>query len=280
MTEGRALTLAGAAHIAVFAVMSMSWNLMRDDFGIQEDEPIAVEFMEIADMPAVTERPEPSLAAAPRELVEAPPTVEPVEELETQDIPDIPEQPDPEPPPPEEKPEPAPEKKPEPKPKPPEPAKKPEPKPKPKPKPKPQELTTPIDKEKAVAERAREEEDFAKSITDALPTQAKLSSIQQNTLRGLIRERIYKCWDPSAGGPDSNSIVTTLRVKAAPDGSVLGTPKVVNQTGGASSGYMRAARDAAIRAVMNPRCSLEGLPKDMYKGGWEDFTLNFDPKDL
>lgn len=260
MSEARALTIAGAAHIALFAVLSLSWALMQEDISPILDEPIDVEFVTVADAPTVTERPPPSLAAAPRELVEAEPLLEPEDTIEPEPLPDLTEPEPAETPPP-----PQPEPKPEPKPKPP---------------PKRQELSTPVDKEVAVAERAREEDDFAESITKALPTRAQLSSIQQSTLAGLIRERIYRCWDPNAGGPDAGSIVTTLRVRVARDGTIIGRPDVVRQTGRAASGYMRAARDAAIRAVMNPRCSLEGLPADMYEGGWEDFTLNFDPKDL
>ena len=260
MSEARALTAAGAGHLALFAVLSLSWSLLADEPLVVAEEPISVEFVEIADAPAVTERPEPSLAAAPRELVEAPPELQPLEEVTPQELPEL--KPAETPPPP--RPEPAPEPKPEPKPAP----------------PKKQELDAPIDRSKEIAQRAREEEDFARAITEALPTKAALSSIQQNTLRGLIRDRIYKCWDPNAGGPDSSKIVTTLRVKAAPSGKILGTPTVLKQTGSAASGYLRVARDAAIRAVLNPRCSLEGLPEELYEGGWEDFTLNFDPKDL
>ena len=41
-------------------------------------------------------------------------------------------------------------------------------------------------------------------------------------------------------------------------------------------GARAAGRDAAIRAVMNPACSLAGLPPELY-GGWKLFELNFDP---
>ncbi|MBZ6378932.1 hypothetical protein B5C34_10345 [Pacificimonas flava] len=260
MRELRALTLSGGAHLALLAALSLSWSLMADDVVQVVEEPLEVDFVTIADAPTVTERPPPSLEAAPRELVEADPITEPDEAIAPETIPDLSIPNDP--PPPEPKPEPQP-----------------DPKPKPAP-PKKQELSTPVDKEVAVAERAREEDDFAEAITDSLPTKAQLSPIQQNTLVGLIRERIYKCWDPNAGGANASAIVTTLRVKAARDGTIIGRPTVVRQTGSASESFKRTARDAAIRAVLNPRCSLEGLPPDLYEGGWEDFTLNFDPKDL
>ncbi|MGB3723935.1 MAG: hypothetical protein WA979_14110 [Pacificimonas sp.] len=274
MTEAKALTIAGGAHLALFAVLSLSWSLMGDEPSMFT-EPYPVEIVDIADVPTVTAEPEPSLAAAPRETVEAPDIDDapPLEEAALDDLPDTPTLSElPSLKPVEEKP----------KPKPDPPAKpKAEAKPKPDPKPaKKQERSTPVDKAKAEASTAREEQDFAKLITDALPTQAKLSSIQQATLAQAIQARIYKCWDPAAGGPDSANIVTTLRVKAAKSGEIIGRPDMVKQTGSGEAGYKRAARDAAIRAVMNPSCSLKGLPPELYAGGWEDFTLNFDPKDF
>ncbi len=275
MTEGRALTLAGVAHIALFAALSLSWSLFGDDEPLY-DEPVSVEFVEIGDMPTVTERLEPTLATQPRETVDAPDVEPEVAELEMEaaELPEL--STESELPPVEKPPEPKPEKKP--------PAAKAPAKPKPKseakPAPKKQELTEAVDLSKKQSDKVRTEQDFASMITDALPEQVALSSVQQTTLAGAIRDRIYKCWDPSAGGPDSGSIVTTLRVKAAKSGEIIGRPTMVKQTGSGNAGYKRAARDAAIRAVMNPSCSLKGLPAELYAGGWEDFTLNFDPKDF
>ena len=262
MSEVRALTVAGIGHLALFAAMSVGWSLMSDPDHAFE-EPISVELVNVADMPTVTERPDPSLEAAPRETIDTA-ELEEIVPLEDTPPPEL-VRPDPVAELPE--PEPVPEVKPDPL------------KPKPKPKPK-QELTAPVDRAKAEAPKAREEQDFAKLITDALPTRATLSSLQQATLAQAIQSRLYKCWDPNAGGPDSDKIVTTLRVKAAKSGEIVGRPELVRQTGDAAAGYKRAARDAAIRAVMNPACSLKGLPADLYAGGWEDFTVNFDPKDF
>lgn len=275
MTEARALSLAGVAHLGLFAVLSLSWSLLGEEKPMFQ-EPMPVEIVDISDVPTVMEKPEPSLAAAPRETIEAPDIDDapPLEEITAAEIPDLPEMNELPPIKPAEEPKPKPDPKPSAKPKA-------EPKPKPDPKPaKKQELSTPIDKSRAVADKPREEQDFAKLITDALPTQAKLSSIQQATLAQAIQARIYKCWDPNAGGPDSANIVTTLRVRAAKSGEIVGRPEMVKQTGSGEAGYKRAARDAAIRAVMNPSCSLKGLPPELYAGGWEDFTLNFDPKDF
>lgn len=259
MTETRALFAAGAAHVALIAGLSVSWSLMSKDFA-PIIEPIPVEFVDIADVPTVTERPKPSIEAAPRETVEAaiPELPEPEPESET-------------PPPAEIAPKAvAPPPKPVPKP--------PESRPQAKPK---ADLSNLVDKALAEAPRRTKPSDFAKSIEQAIPEGARLDTRTMATLAQAIRERIYKCWDPSAGGPDARSIKTLLRVRVARTGAVIGRPEVVGQSGvnAGNAAYGRVARDAALRAVMNPACSLEGLPPELYDG-WKEFELNFDPSEM
>lgn len=263
MTENRAILIAGAAHLALFAGLSLSWSLMSKDIPAIV-EPIPVEFVDISDVPTVQEKPKPSIEAAPRETVE-----------ETQPEVVEPEPVEPEPTPPVEV---APKEAP-PKPKPKEQPKKPDPKPIEKPKPK-RDLSNLIDKSLKDAPRKTKPNDFAKSIEEAIPEGAKLDARTMATLAQAIRDRIYRCWDPGAGGPDARNIKTLLRVRVQRDGTIIGRPEVLSQSGigGGNAAYGRVARDAAIRAVMNPACSLAGLPPELYDG-WKDFELNFDPSE-
>ncbi|WBX85262.1 hypothetical protein [Sphingosinicella microcystinivorans] len=265
MTESRAILIAGTAHLALFAALSLSWSLMSKDIP-PIVEPIPVEFVDISDVPTVQEKPKPSIEAAPRETVEEtqPEVVEPKPELK----------PEPTPPPQETLPKEAP-----PPPKPKEEPKKPDPKPAEKPKPK-RDLSNLIDKSLKDAPRKTKPTDFAKSIEQAIPEGAKLDARTMATLAQAIRERIYRCWDPNAGGPDARSIKTLLRVRVQRDGTIIGRPEVLSQSGvgAGNAAYGRVARDAAIRAVMNPACSLAGLPPELYDG-WKDFELNFDPSE-
>ena len=258
MTENRAILIAGAAHLALFAGLSLSWSLMSKDIA-PIVEPIPVEFVDISDVPTVQEKPKPSIEAAPRE------TVEEAEPEVTEPEPT----PDPTPPPVEVAPKEAPKPKAEPK--------KPTPKPVEKPKPK-RDLSNLIDKSLKDAPRKTKPTDFAKSIEQAIPEGAKLDARTMATLAQAIRDRIYRCWDPGAGGPDARNIKTLLRVRVQRDGTIIGRPEVLSQSGvgAGNAGYGRVARDAAIRAVMNPACSLAGLPPELYDG-WKDFEINFDP---
>lgn len=259
MTENRAILIAGAAHLALFAGLSLSWSLMSKDIA-PIVEPIPVEFVDISDVPTVQEKPKPSIEAAPRETVEeAQPVVEPEPT------------PEPTPPPVEVAPKEAPKPKAEPK--------KPDPKPVEKPKPK-RDLSNLIDKSLKDAPRKTKPSEFAKSIEQAIPEGAKLDARTMATLAQAIRERIYRCWDPGAGGPDARNTKTLLRVRVQRDGTIIGRPEVLSQSGvgAGNAAYGRVARDAAIRAVMNPACSLAGLPPELYDG-WKDFELNFDPSE-
>lgn len=260
MTENRAILIAGVAHLALFAGLSLSWSLMSKDIA-PIVEPIPVEFVDISDVPTVQEKPKPSIEAAPRETVEEaePEVVEPEPT------------PEPTPPPVEVAPKEAPKPKAEPK--------KPDPKPIEKPKPK-RDLSNLIDKSLKDAPRKTKPNEFAKSIEQAIPEGAKLDARTMATLAQAIRDRIYRCWDPGAGGPDARNIKTLLRVRVQRDGTIIGRPEVLSQSGvgPGNAAYGRVARDAAIRAVMNPACSLEGLPPELYDG-WKDFELNFDPSE-
>lgn len=258
MTERRALLLAGAAHLALLAGLSLGWSLMSKDIPLLI-EPIPVDFVDISDVPTVMEKPKPSIEAAPRETVETPePAADEPEPLPKETPPPAEVAPREAPPPPKAKPEPV----------------------KEKPKPK-KDLSNLVDKALAEAPRKTKPSDFAKSIEEAIPEGAKLDARTLATLSQAIRDRIYRCWDPGAGGPDARSIKTLLRVRVARDGAILGRPDIVSQTGvtAANAAYGRVARDAAIRAVMNPACSLAGLPPDLYEG-WKEFELNFDPSEL
>lgn len=259
MTENRAILIAGTAHLALFAGLSLSWSLMSKDIA-PIVEPIPVEFVDISDVPTVQEKPKPSIEAAPRETVEEaePEVVEPEPT------------PEPTPPPVEIAPKEAPKPKAEPK-KPTKPVEKPKPK---------RDLSNLIDKSLKDAPRKTKPTDFAKSIEQAIPEGAKLDARTMATLAQAIRDRIYRCWDPGAGGPDARNIKTLLRVRVQRDGTIIGRPEVLSQSGigAGNAAYGRVARDAAIRAVMNPACSLEGLPPELYDG-WKDFELNFDPSE-
>jgi len=107
---------------------------------------------------------------------------------------------------------------------------------------------------------------------------AAISGIQMAGLAAAIRAQVSPCYNVPSGGTDAQQIVTTLRLRFNRDGSTVGTPSVVDHQGITSTnqGYVRQMDEAAKRAVL--RCAPLKLPPDLYEGGWEDITFDFKPE--
>lgn len=295
MTEGRALILAGVAHIALLAGLSLTWSMQQASLP-SFSEAVPVEIVEISDVPRITEPPKPSIAAAPQETTEATaPEISPAEPapVEPQPAP----APLPEPvklspvPMPDTKPKPLPEPK---KPAPPKAEAKPTPKPAETPKaearPKAvkkadtvneaQELSSLIDKALPKASRRPvDTSDIATSIEKSLPRGARLDARATATLEQAIRSQVAPCWNPPIGGEDVRSMTVLLRIQLNRSGAVVGAPEVLSQTGvtAGNQAYARAFADSARRAVI--RCSPLQLPAE-YFDSWKLFELNFDPSKM
>jgi outer membrane biosynthesis protein TonB len=258
-SERNALIGAGAAHIALFAALSVGWAWSQTPLPPAE-EMIPVDFVDIADAPRVTERPEPSIKAAPQETVEA---TAPEPEVKA------------------EAPKPEPEAIPEPEPKP-EPPKKTEAK-------KKAAETKPLDTEKLsnlidkalpkAKVKPLDTSDLASKIAAAAPKSAKVDPRAAATLAQAIQSQVAPCWNPPIGGADVKKMTVLIRADFAKDGRVLGVPSVVQQTGvtAGNADYARAFAETAKRAVL--RCSPLKLPANMYDL-WKSVEINFDPESM
>ncbi len=175
--------------------------------------------------------------------------------------------------PPETKPEPKPEKKTE---------KKPEPKPEKKKEKKKEKLDVAkledllnsdalVDKEKEQkttnASEATEDGTPAKGETDLQGTDDQLSA----TILQALVQRIRECWVVPPGAREA-SIIVKLRFALNPDGSIAGTPSVMNAT--QDPLYDLTAR-SAVAAVMGCQ-NYDFLPQDKYDL-WKDLIINFNP---
>ena len=274
MTEGRALILTGAAHLALLAGLSLTWSMQQSNFP-SFNEAVPVEVVDISDLPRITEPPKPSMDAAPQELVEAA-----APELSATDAAAAkPEAPAPQP----LSPVPALDAKPQAEPKKPDAAKsdaKPMAVKKAERPAEAQDLASLIDKALPKARRKTlDASDFAKSIEKALPTGARLDARATATLEQAIRGQIAPCWNPPIGGEDVRSMTVLLRIQLNKGGAVIGVPEVLDQTGVTSGNqaYARAFAESARRAVI--RCSPLELPAE-YFDAWKLFELNFDPSKM
>lgn len=263
MNERGAILLAGVAHLALLAALSLSWAMTQKTLPSFE-EMAPVEVVDIADVPRVVEAPKPSMEAAPQETVE----------------------------------EAAPEPDPEPQPAPPEPeaisdVPPPEAKPIEEPKPPKAEVVKPATKkldaqqlssllDKTMPKAAKKPLDtskFADTIEKSLPKGAKIDARAAATLQQAIRAQVAPCWNPPIGGDDVRKMTVVLRIQLAKDGRLVATPDVIAQTGvtGGNQAYSRAFAESARRAVA--RCAPLKLPVDLYDA-WRLFELNFDPTQM
>ena len=93
-----------------------------------------------------------------------------------------------------------------------------------------------------------------------------------------VRRQIQPCWNFPAGAQDAGSLRVLIRIWLNRDGSVRDA-KVLDQGRIAGNSKLRAAADAGLRAVNNPRCSPLRLPPEKFDR-WKVLTIDFDPSKL
>jgi len=128
--------------------------------------------------------------------------------------------------------------------------------------------------------------DFLKGISDnpkgkASTPRATVSGAAMQGLAAALARQFKPCYElGSLQGTPAMSIITTLRLRYKPDGTVAVPPEVVEQTGinSGNRSYAQQMSDIARRAVL--RCTPVKLPTELYKGGWDDFQLRFIPSEL
>lgn len=125
--------------------------------------------------------------------------------------------------------------------------------------------------------------DFLKGVLNASAgkgekARATLTGAQMNGLAAAIKRQVQPCYDLGAlGGTPAMQIATVLQLRFNPDGSIAGTPQLVEQTGvnAANRSYAQQMVEVSRRAVL--RCSPLKLPAELYAGGWENITMGFIP---
>ncbi|MCB1531299.1 MAG: energy transducer TonB [Alphaproteobacteria bacterium] len=268
-------------HIVVFVFAAVGMPFMAKDALDNISPPINIEIVDVSDIsqtnkPAppqkVEEKPEPPpekkdtpdqmTAEMPPDLVTPkPPDIEELEEVPP------PPKPEPEKKVAEEKPKPVPEK-PKAKPKPPEPKKT-------------QEdqfanllkNLTPEEK-KSTAEENAESDSKGGELTQiaTLGDQMTISELD------ALRQQIAPCWNVPAGAKYAEELTVEVRVNMNPDGTVQNA-SILNQSRYNRDSHFRAAADAAVRALRNPRCQPLKLPAEKYNQ-WKTIVVNFDPREM
>jgi hypothetical protein len=89
------------------------------------------------------------------------------------------------------------------------------------------------------------------------------------TTKRLVTQ-MQRCWSAPAYSPEA---VVKVRVRLAMDGSLLGNPEVLNDSG---SRVFRAAADSAVQALR--RCAPYRGPSGSYES-WKELEITFDPRE-
>ena len=106
----------------------------------------------------------------------------------------------------------------------------------------------------------------------------KVSQLEIDQWRTMIRNQVSKCWSPPYGAPGAEKLKPELSLTLNPDGSVQSVE--VSDTGRMfTDRYFQVAVEAARRAVLDPRCNKFNLPPDKYQV-WRDLKFVFDPSGM
>jgi hypothetical protein len=96
-------------------------------------------------------------------------------------------------------------------------------------------------------------------------------------LRSLLQSEVYKCWSPPVGSPHPEKLIVSYELFLRRDGTIAQAPQLLGTGGSANDPYMRAAVEAARRAIYT--CAPYKLPADRYNQ-WRDVNFVFDPREM
>lgn len=313
---GKASILSALLHIGVIAALVIGLPALRDPVVEFSSVPVEMVMLPEentdAPVPEPEEAPEPLVNEAPEQAPEPQPEIARAPTPEPAPAPAPAPEPEPAPvaeaaPVPEAAPEPEPEIAPEPEPEPvpvsepePEPEPKPEPEvkappPKPKPKPRVQVAERPEPEEQKKEEPKQEDRLTSilrnveklkekPSAQPAQPAQApvqaerpQISAVQRQQLENSIQNQIKRCWRLDAGAYAAEDLVVEVTVNLAPDGSIMGPPRVIDSARMNRDAYFRSAAENAVRAIL--QCSPFKLPVAQY-AEWKQMNLTFNPREM
>jgi hypothetical protein len=91
-----------------------------------------------------------------------------------------------------------------------------------------------------------------------------------------LKARLFRCWNPPVAVREAGSLVVTVRIRLLADGSLAGTPEVIDQV---YDPLMQIAAESAVRAVV--QCAPFGdiLRPENY-ASWSEIEFRFDPREM
>lgn len=129
-------------------------------------------------------------------------------------------------------------------------------------------------------EQTQPQETLDKVIASAT-TESQVANLSDRLTMSEIdalRRQLATCWNVLSGAKYAENLVIEVRVVVNPDRTVQ-QATIINQPLYNTDTYYKAAADAAIRALHNPRCSPLALPAGKYNE-WKTTVITFDPRDM
>lgn len=101
------------------------------------------------------------------------------------------------------------------------------------------------------------------------------AAVAQATQRAA--DQIKRCYRHPRVIRAARAISTTLLVRYAVDGTLIGLPQMVRQTGITPENAVQARLMAEAASFAVVRCQPVSLPPELHDGGWDEFELTFSP---
>lgn len=121
------------------------------------------------------------------------------------------------------------------------------------------------------------EEKAAESASSASQVVALDERVTMSEMDAL-RRQLAGCWNIPSGAKYAEQLVVEVRLTVNPDRTVQ-SASILDKGRYNRDSYYRAAADAALRALRNPKCSPLALPPEKYNQ-WKVMTIGFDPSQM
>ena len=133
-----------------------------------------------------------------------------------------------------------------------------------------------VEKMKAAAPVQTPSQVKSQAQTQPKSSAPSLSDRLTVTEEDALRRQIEQCWNPPIGARNAQTLVVEVTINVNPDRTVQNAD-VVDKNRLNSDPYFRAAAEAALRALYNPRCSPLELPDGKFEQ-WKTIDFTFDPE--
>lgn len=171
----------------------------------------------------------------------------------------------------------------------------------PKEKPKPPEKKE-EKKEVTKVEKEEPKKDFASLLKDLTPEEKKEEKPRETTFQDILdetapdtpitrlgdkltlsemdalRHQLAQCWSVLAGAKYAEDLVVEVRATINRD-RTLAQASILDQGRYTRDSHFRAAADAAMRALRNPRCTPLAVPPEKYEE-WKTTVIVFNPSEM